>query len=99
LDCRDGGAPRSEYHPKEIHTALRSAFHARADTSSAAPTVQDEAKMIASIVEGDTAAFHDLIRPESLVYRVAVRFLRNGIDAEDVVQEFMGFIPEQGLED
>jgi RNA polymerase sigma-70 factor, ECF subfamily len=68
--------------------ALRSAFHARANTSSAAPSVRDEAKIIASIIEGDTSAFHDLIRPyESLVYRVAVRFLRNDVDAEDVVQD------------
>ena len=44
--------------------------------------------MIASILAGDTQLFHELIRPyERRVYAMALSFLRNEADAEDVAQE------------
>src|SRR5260370_3799451 len=49
---------------------------------------RDEAQMIASILEGDTQVFHDLIRPyERSVYVMALSFLQNEADAEDAAQE------------
>lgn len=44
--------------------------------------------MIASILEGETDLYHDLIRPyERSVYRMALSFMKNESDAEDVAQE------------
>ena len=44
--------------------------------------------MIASILGGETQLFHELIRPyERRVYAMALSFLRNEADAEDVAQE------------
>jgi RNA polymerase sigma-70 factor (ECF subfamily) len=49
---------------------------------------RDEAQMIASILAGDKHLFHKLIRPyERRVYAMALSFLRNEADAEDVAQE------------
>ena len=44
--------------------------------------------MIASIVAGNTERYHDLIRPyERSVYKMALSFMKNEADAEDVAQE------------
>ena len=44
--------------------------------------------MIASILAGNAQLFHELIRPyERRVYAMALSFLRNEADAEDVTQE------------
>ncbi len=44
--------------------------------------------MIASILGGQTELYHDLIRPyERTVYRMALSFMKNESDAEDVAQE------------
>lgn len=52
------------------------------------PAVPDEAQMIASILDGDTELYHDLIRPyEHSVYSMALSFMKNESDAEDVAQE------------
>ena len=49
---------------------------------------RDELRMIASILAGETQVFHELIRPyERRVYAMALSFLRNEADAEDVAQE------------
>jgi RNA polymerase sigma-70 factor (ECF subfamily) len=51
-------------------------------------TVRDEEQMIASILRGDSEQYHDLIRPyEHSVYRMALSFMKNESDAEDVAQE------------
>src|ERR1700736_2303849 len=51
-------------------------------------SVRDEGQMIASILGGDTEQYHDLIRPyERSVYRMALSFMKNESDAEDVAQE------------
>jgi RNA polymerase sigma-70 factor, ECF subfamily len=51
-------------------------------------TVRDEEQMIASILRGDSEQYHDLIRPyEHSVYRMALSFMKNESDAEDVVQQ------------
>lgn len=51
-------------------------------------SVRDEEQMIASILNGDTEKYHDLIRPyERNVYRMALSFMKNEADAEDVAQE------------
>jgi RNA polymerase sigma-70 factor (ECF subfamily) len=53
-----------------------------------ATELRDELRMIASILAGDTQLFHELIRPyERRVYAMALSFLRNEADAEDVAQE------------
>jgi RNA polymerase sigma-70 factor (ECF subfamily) len=54
-----------------------------------APTpTRDEAQMIAAILAGDTGLYHDLIRPyERSVYSMALSFMKNEADAEDVAQE------------
>jgi RNA polymerase sigma-70 factor (ECF subfamily) len=50
--------------------------------------LRDEARMIASIVAGESHLFHELIRPyERRVYVMALSFLRNEADAEDAAQE------------
>jgi RNA polymerase sigma-70 factor, ECF subfamily len=49
---------------------------------------RDEMQMIASILEGDVEQYHALIRPyERRVYRMALSFMKNEFDAEDVAQE------------
>src|SRR5271170_1498294 len=48
----------------------------------------NEAAMIASILAGDTQLYHDLIRPhERSVYMMALSFVKNEADAEDIAQE------------
>ena len=50
--------------------------------------VRNEIEMIASILGGETHLFHDLIGPyERSVYMMALSFLHNEADAEDVAQE------------
>jgi RNA polymerase sigma-70 factor (ECF subfamily) len=47
-----------------------------------------EAEMIAAILGGETQVFHDLIRPfERSVYLMALSYMKNDADAEDVAQE------------
>jgi RNA polymerase sigma-70 factor, ECF subfamily len=47
-----------------------------------------EAAMIASILAGNTHLYHDLIRPhERSVYMMALSFMKNEADAEDIAQE------------
>ena len=47
-----------------------------------------EAEMIAVILGGETQVFHDLIHPhERSVYLMALSYLKNEADAEDVAQE------------
>lgn len=49
---------------------------------------RDETQMIAAVLSGDHHLFHDLIRPyERSVYVMALSFLKNEADAEDVAQE------------
>ena len=49
---------------------------------------RDEARMIASILAGNVEGYHELIRPyEHSVYRMALSFMKNEADAEDVAQE------------
>src|SRR5580658_7061040 len=48
----------------------------------------NEAAMIASILAGDTQLYHDLIRPyERSVFMMALSFVKNEADAEDIAQE------------
>ena len=47
-----------------------------------------EGEMIAAILAGDTQLYHDLIRPhERSVYMMALSFVKNKADAEEVAQE------------
>lgn len=47
-----------------------------------------ESAMIAAILGGQTQLFHELIRPhERAVYRMALSYMKNEADAEDVAQE------------
>jgi RNA polymerase sigma-70 factor (ECF subfamily) len=49
---------------------------------------RDEAQMIACILDGETQLYHELIRPyERRVYMMALSFMKNEADAEDVAQE------------
>jgi RNA polymerase sigma-70 factor (ECF subfamily) len=49
---------------------------------------RDEVAMIASILAGETQLYHELIRPyERSVYMMALSFMKNESDAEDVAQE------------
>jgi RNA polymerase sigma-70 factor (ECF subfamily) len=51
-------------------------------------SIRTEAEMIAAIVAGDTQLYHDLIRPhERSVYMMALSFVKNEADAEDIAQE------------
>lgn len=51
-------------------------------------SVRDEARMIAAILAGDNEQYHELIRPyERSVYKMALAFMKNESDAEDVAQE------------
>jgi RNA polymerase sigma-70 factor (ECF subfamily) len=55
---------------------------------TASEAARDEAQMIAAILGGESSLFHDLVRPyERTVYVMALSFMRNGADAEDVAQE------------
>jgi RNA polymerase sigma-70 factor (ECF subfamily) len=45
-------------------------------------------QMITAILAGDTKLYHELIRPyEGSVYKMALSFVKNEADAEDVAQE------------
>jgi len=47
-----------------------------------------ETEMIAAVVAGDTQLYHALIRPhERRVYMMALSYMKNEADAEDVAQE------------
>jgi RNA polymerase sigma-70 factor, ECF subfamily len=49
---------------------------------------RDEAQMIAAILAGDTQLYHQLIRPyERSVYMMALSYMKNEADAEDVSQD------------
>ncbi|MGB9145573.1 MAG: sigma-70 family RNA polymerase sigma factor [Acidobacteriaceae bacterium] len=49
---------------------------------------RDETQMIAAILAGDTELYHRLIQPYELsVYRMALSFVKNEAEAEDVAQE------------
>ena len=49
---------------------------------------RDEAQIIASILGGNTQQYQQLIRPyEHTVYVMALSFVKNEADAEDVAQE------------
>jgi RNA polymerase sigma-70 factor (ECF subfamily) len=53
-----------------------------------AATDRNEPQIIAAILAGDTRQYHDLIRPyERTVYMMALSFMKNEADAEDVAQE------------
>lgn len=54
---------------------------------SSMPT-RTEAEIIAAIIEGETQLYHELVRPyERSVYLMALSFMKNEADAEDVAQE------------
>jgi RNA polymerase sigma-70 factor, ECF subfamily len=54
----------------------------------ARPVKRDEAQMIAAILAGDRELYHTLIQPyEFSVYRMALSFVKNETEAEDVAQE------------
>ena len=56
--------------------------------ADAEPVKRDETKMIASILAGDRELYHQLIQPYELsVYRMAMSFVKNETEAEDVAQE------------
>ena len=49
---------------------------------------RDEGQLIASILAGNTELYHELIRPyERSVYMMALSFMKNEADAEDIAQE------------
>jgi RNA polymerase sigma-70 factor (ECF subfamily) len=49
---------------------------------------RDEAQMIAAILAGDRELYHSLIQPYELsVYRMALSFMKDQTEAEDVAQE------------
>lgn len=51
-------------------------------------STRTEADIIAAILAGNTDLFHDLIRPhERSVYMMALSYMKNEADAEDVTQE------------
>jgi RNA polymerase sigma-70 factor, ECF subfamily len=56
--------------------------------ADARPVKRDEAQMIAAILAGDRELYHKLIQPYELsVYRMALSFVKNETEAEDVAQE------------
>jgi RNA polymerase sigma-70 factor, ECF subfamily len=58
------------------------------ETMTGAAESRNEAQIIASILEGNTHEFHNLIRPhERSVYIMALSLLQNEADAEDTAQE------------
>jgi RNA polymerase sigma-70 factor, ECF subfamily len=51
-------------------------------------STRSEAEMIAAIITGDTQLYHELIHPyERSVYVMALSYMKNEADAEDVTQE------------
>ena len=55
---------------------------------NAESAVRDEAQMIAAICAGCTELYHSLIRPyERSVYKLALSFMKNEAEAEDVAQD------------
>ncbi len=51
-------------------------------------STRTEAEMIADILAGETQLYHELIRPhERSVYLMALSYMKNEADAEDVAQE------------
>jgi RNA polymerase sigma-70 factor (ECF subfamily) len=57
-------------------------------TADAKPPERDEAQMIAAILAGDRELYHSLIQPYELsVYRMALSFMKDETEAEDVAQE------------
>jgi RNA polymerase sigma-70 factor (ECF subfamily) len=49
---------------------------------------QDETAIIAAVLAGETQLFHELVRPyERSVYLMALSYMKNEADAEDVAQE------------
>jgi RNA polymerase sigma-70 factor, ECF subfamily len=56
--------------------------------AAAESPARDEARMISAVLAGDTEQYHALIMPyERAVYRMALSFVRNESEAEDVAQE------------
>jgi RNA polymerase sigma-70 factor, ECF subfamily len=56
--------------------------------AAASSAVRDEAQMIAAILAGDWELYHSLIQPYELsVYRMAMSFVKDETEAEDVAQE------------
>lgn len=54
---------------------------------SSAP-IRSEAEIIAAILAGETQLYHELIRPhERSVYMMALSYMKNEADAEDVAQD------------
>ncbi len=50
--------------------------------------IRSEAEIIAAILAGETQFYHELIRPhERSVYMMALSYMKNEADAEDVAQE------------
>ncbi len=50
--------------------------------------IRSEAEIIAAIIAGETQLYHELVRPyERSVYMMALSFMKNEADAEDVAQE------------
>jgi RNA polymerase sigma-70 factor (ECF subfamily) len=50
--------------------------------------IRSEAMLIAAIVAGETQLYHELIRPyERSVYLMAMSYMKNKTDAEDIAQE------------
>lgn len=50
--------------------------------------IRSEAEIIAAIVAGETQLYHELVRPyERSVYIMALSYMKNEADAEDVAQE------------
>jgi len=57
-------------------------------SADAKPPERDEAQMIAAILAGDRELYHRLIQPYELsVYRMALSFMKDETEAEDVAQE------------
>jgi RNA polymerase sigma-70 factor (ECF subfamily) len=51
-------------------------------------TIRSEAEIIAAILAGEAQFYHELIRPhERSVYMIALSYMKNEADAEDVAQE------------
>jgi RNA polymerase sigma-70 factor (ECF subfamily) len=95
LDLQNG--PREHTQSQRIEAESTSATGSMACAgrkmapgSGVAITKQNagEAAMIASILAGDAQLYHELIRPhERSVYMMALSFVKNEADAEDISQE------------
>ena len=56
--------------------------------SAAGQSAESEQYLIESVLRGETQLFHELIRPhERTVYMLALSYMKNEADAEDVAQE------------